>query len=144
MHVQHIPMYQKLDCLGLEQGSRDMKNWIKEDLRRKEMVFVPIQKADHWSLIVVNPKTKLIEYTLANGYIDTSIQKGGVPAVSGCMEHTAILSQLIREAKAEKKGLVVVWLDIANAYGSIPHNLIQIALRRAHAPEGFYKLVESY
>merc|ERR1739840_24892 len=53
-------------------------------------------------------------------------------------------SQLIREAKAEKKSLVVVWLDIANAYGSIPHNLIQIALRRAHAPEGFCKLVESY
>ena len=55
-------MYQKLDCLGLEQGSRDMNNWIKEDLRSKEMVFVPIQKADHWSLIVVKPKTKLIEY----------------------------------------------------------------------------------
>ena len=46
---------------------------------------------------------RLVTYTLANGYIDTSIQKGGVPAVSGCMEHTAILSQLIREAKAEKK-----------------------------------------
>ena len=54
-------------------------------------------------------------YTLANKYIDTSIQKGGVPGVSGCMEHTVILSQLIREAKAEKKGLVVVWLDTANA-----------------------------
>merc|ERR1712055_51021 len=55
-----------------------------------------------------------------------------------------ILSQLIREAKAEKKSLVVVWLDIAHGYGSIPHNLIQIALRRAHVPEGFCKLVESY
>ena len=87
---------------------------------------------------------RLVAYTLANKYIDTSIQKGGVPAVSGCMEHTAILSQLIREAKAEKKGLVVVWLDIANAYGSIPHNLIQLALRRAHVPENFCKLVESY
>lgn len=51
-----------------------------------------------------------------------------MPGVSGCMEHTAILSQLIREAKAEKKGLGVVWVDIANTYGSIPHNLIQIAL----------------
>jgi len=87
---------------------------------------------------------RLVAYTLANKYIDTSIQKGGVPAVSGCMEHTAILSQLIREAKAEKKGLVVVWLDIANAYGSIPHNLIQLALRRAHVPENFCNLVESY
>ena len=67
-----------------------------------------------------------------------------MPAVSGCMEHTAILSQLIREAKVEKKDLVVVWLDIANAYGSIPHSLIQLALRRAHVPEEVCKLVESY
>ena len=87
---------------------------------------------------------RLVTYTLANGYIDTSIQKGGVPAVSGCMEHTAILSQLIREAKAEKKDLAVVWLDIANAYGSIPHSLIQLALRRAHVPEEVCKLVELY
>ena len=60
------------------------------------------------------------------------------------MEHSAILSQLIREAKAEKKDLVVTWLDIANAYGSIPHSLILLALRRAHVPEEFCKLVESY
>ena len=54
------------------------------------------------------------------------------------------MSQLIREAKAEKKDLVVTWLDIANAYGSIPHSLIQIALRRAHVPDEICKLVESY
>ena len=85
-----------------------------------------------------------MSYTLANKYIDTSIQKGGVPAISGCLEHTAILSQLIREAKSEKNDLVVVWLDIANAYGTIPHSLIQLALRRAHVPEEYCKLVESY
>ena len=35
---------------------------VTEDLREKEMIFVPIQKYDHWSLIVVKPKTKSIEY----------------------------------------------------------------------------------
>ena len=59
---------------------------------------------------------RLVKYTLPNGYIDLSIQKGGVPDVSGCLEHTtAILSQLIRKAKEEKKELVVIWVDIANA-----------------------------
>ena len=81
---------------------------------------------------------------MANNYIDTSIQKGGVPGISGCLEHTAILSQLIREAKSEKKNLVVTWLDIANAYGSIPHNIIQTALEKAHIPEKTRQLVESY
>ena len=133
-------------------------NTMSESWRKAEGIFIPkedgatsVEKFRTISLLNVEGKLyfalqadRLVTYTLANGYIDTSIQKGGVPAVSGCMEHTAILSQLIREAKAEKKDLVVVWLDIANAYGSIPHSLIQLALRRAHVPEEVCKLVESY
>ena len=134
------------------------KNMISESWRTAEGVFIPkedgatsVDKFRTISLMNVEGKLyfalradRLLHYTLANKYIDTSIQKGGVPGISGCMEHTAILSQLIREAKAEKKGLVVTWLDIANAYGSIPHSLIKLALRRAHVPEEFCKLVESY
>ena len=65
------------------------------------------------------------------------------PSISGCLEHTAVLSQLIREAKLEKN-LVITWLDIVNAYGSIPHNIILTALRRAHVPEEIVALVERY
>ena len=64
--------------------------------------------------------------------------------MSGCLEHTAVLSQLIREAKKEKKNLVVTWLDIANAYGSIPHYLIIEALKEAHIPEDTVRLIEDY
>ena len=133
-------------------------NMISESWQKAEGTFIPkedgatlVEKFRTVSLLNVEGKLyfalradRLVTYTLANKYIDTSIQKGGVPGISGCMEHTAILSQLIREAKAEKKGLVVVWLDIANAYGSIPHSLIQLALRRAHVPEEICKLVETY
>ena len=134
------------------------KNAISDSWQKAEGIFIPkedgatsVEKFRTISLLNVEGKLyfalradRLVNYTLANKYIDTSIQKGGVPGISGCMEHTAILSQLIREAKAEKKGLVVVWLDIANAYGSIPHDMIQLALRRAHVPEEFCKLVETY
>ena len=78
---------------------------------------------------------RLTKYAVANGYIDTSVQKGGVPGVSGCMEHTGILTQLIREAKEGRKDLVVTWLDIANAYGTIPHRVIMTALQKAYVPE---------
>ena len=64
--------------------------------------------------------------------------------MSGCLEHTALLSQLIREAKTGKGDLVVTWLDIANAYGSIPHSLILTALERTHVPERMRQLIESY
>ena len=36
------------------------------------------------------------------------------------------------------------WLDIANAYGSIPHKLISIALQRAHVPKEIQDLIHSY
>ena len=87
---------------------------------------------------------RLLQYVQDNKYIDSSIQKGGLPEISGCLEHTAILSQLIREAKADKKNLVITWLDVANAYESIPHNLIQTALQRAHVPEDVCDLVKDY
>ena len=87
---------------------------------------------------------RLTKFAMANGRIDTSIQKGGVPGVAGCLEHTAVISQLIREAKAGKGDLVVTWLDIANAYGSLPHEVIMTALKSAHVPDQMCKLVESY
>ena len=134
------------------------KNLVSDEWRKAEGLFIPkeedaetVEKFRTISLLNVEGKLyfalradRLLSYALDNGYIDTSIQKGGVPGVSGCLEHTAILSQMIREAKAEKKNLVVTWLDIANAYGSIPHSLIQVALQRAHVPEDVCKLIDSY
>ena len=64
--------------------------------------------------------------------------------MSGCLEHTALLSQLVREAKSGKKDLEVVWLDIANAYGSMIHQLIMTTLKRAQVPDGICKVIESY
>lgn len=74
-----------------------------------------------------------------------SIQKRGIERFSGCLEHTGVLSQLIQEAK-EKKGnfLTVVWLDLANAYRSIPHNLVQVALDHYHIPHHIQGMITSY
>ncbi len=59
-------------------------------------------------------------YMVKSKYVDTSIQKGGIPGVSRCLEHAGVLNQLIREAKESKGNLTVVWLVLANASGSIP------------------------
>ena len=54
---------------------------------------------------------RLTSFLTGNSYIDTSVQKGGVPGFSGCVEHTSAISQLIHEAKKERKDHTVVWLD---------------------------------
>ncbi|XP_033755855.1 uncharacterized protein LOC117338607 [Pecten maximus] len=87
---------------------------------------------------------RMTTYMLDNQYIDIAVQKGGVPGVSGCIEHTSILSQIIREAKELKGELAVVWLDLANAYGSMPHKLVQMTLERYHVPEKIRLLLQRY
>ena len=135
-----------------------VRNQISEAWKEAEGVLIPkedgatdIGKFRTISLLNVEGKLffsfkakRLLDFTLANKYIDTTIQKGGIPGVSGCLEHTSLLSQLIQEAKSEKKNLVVTWLDISNAYGSIPHKLIRKALEAAHVSKEMIDLIDSY
>ncbi|GFN82174.1 reverse transcriptase [Plakobranchus ocellatus] len=84
--------------------------------------------------------SRLTKYLTENGFINTSVQKGGIPEVSGCLEHA--IWEAIQRAKSEKLNLDVVWLDLANAYGSVPHEMIQLALRMYHVPEVIQQLQE--
>ena len=36
----------------------------------------------------------------------------------------------LKSAKRDKTRLSAIWLDVANAYGSVPHRLIYFALKR--------------
>ncbi|CAC5418540.1 unnamed protein product [Mytilus coruscus] len=86
----------------------------------------------------------MTKYMVENSYIDTFMQKGGIAGFSGCVEHTSVLSQLIHEAKTGKKNLAVVWLDLANSYGSVPHKLTEMAMDHYHIPEHIKKIVQKY
>lgn len=87
---------------------------------------------------------RLNEFLLKNAYIDTSVQKGGVPGVPGCLEHTGVVTQLIREARESRGDLATLWLNLTNAYGSIPHKLVETALTRHHVPEMIRNLIMDY
>ncbi|GFO46016.1 reverse transcriptase [Plakobranchus ocellatus] len=52
--------------------------------------------------------------------------------------------EAIQRAKSEKLNLDVVWLDLANAYGSVPHEMIQLALRMYHVPEAMQVMLDDY
>ena len=47
--------------------------------------------------------------------------------------------------REESKGnLMVAWLDLANAYGSIPHGLINAAMEQYHIPQHIRGMITSY
>ncbi|XP_063695334.1 uncharacterized protein LOC134826767 [Bolinopsis microptera] len=52
--------------------------------------------------------------------------------------------EVLKEAKVKKKDLSVVWLDLANAYGAVPHVLIARALRFYNVPEKVINIILRY
>lgn len=87
---------------------------------------------------------RLTKFLLKNNCIDPSVQKGGIPGAPGCLEHIGVVTQLIREAHESRGDLAVLWLDLTNAYGSIPHKLVELALHRHHVPSKIKDLILDY
>ena len=79
-----------------------------------------------------------------NKLINSSIQKGCMEKIPGCWEHMSMVWNELKSSKSQKGSLAAIWLDIANAYGSVPHQLIFFALRRYGVPEHWVKLIMNY
>ena len=94
-----------------------------------------------FSLISKHLEAHLIEN---NSFINTSIQKGCMEKVPGCWEHMSTVWSALKEARSNKSDLATIWLDIANAYGSIPHKLIFFALKRYGVHDHWISLVQNY
>ena len=81
---------------------------------------------------------------ISNGYLDTSVQKAFIPGVPGCLEQYEKLSAIIKDAHTKHKSLAVCWLDLANAFGSVHHRLIDFCLHHYHAPMPFISTISLY
>ena len=77
-------------------------------------------------------------------YTDTSIQKGEFPGFTNYFEHTRAMTQLLNEAMIKHKDLTVVWLDQANAYESILHQLIHVTMHQYYIPDLSSNLIMNY
>ena len=55
-----------------------------------------------------------------------------------------MLYEALKEAKRETRQIVVAWIDLANAFGSVRHNLIQFALDWYHVPKSMQTLIFNY
>ena len=72
-------------------------------------------------------------------------QKGFLPGVRGIHEHTFLLQTAIDEAKKHRGDLSVAWLDLTNAFGSIPHPVLIELFRSLPIPEALrHKLADIY
>ena len=72
------------------------------------------------------------------------VENSYIPGFSGCIEYTSVISQVIKEEKKDKKNFAAVWLDLANADRSVPHQLIESAMELYHLPEKVQGIVRRY
>ena len=79
-----------------------------------------------------------------NKFINKSVQKGCMEKVPGCWEHISMVWAALKEAKSKNLSLATIWLDIANAYGSIQHKLIIFALFRYGVSPKWIHLIKTY
>ncbi len=122
----------KLNCIG---------DILYEECRNRFGVVAEKQKGSKQK---GRREREIEQLVKSNGYIDTSCQTAGVPGFPGCVEHSAVIWEQIQRAKRERGDLHVVWLDLANAYGSVPHQLIEYALDFFYIPVCIRALVAKY
>ena len=80
-------------------------------------------------------KQRWMSYMVGNNYLNTAVQKAFVDGVPGCTEHHLKLLSTINDARRKHKSLCICWLDLANAFGSVHHDLIRFSLEHYHAPQ---------
>jgi hypothetical protein len=69
-------------------------------------------------------------------------QKGFVQGQSGCMEHAMLTREMISHATFHCKNLYMVQIDLSNALGSVPHELIMCNMYSMGFPCATVELVQ--
>ena len=79
-----------------------------------------------------------------NNYTDQAIQKGLLLGIAVCVEYTHALMETLFDAKQNASEIVVVWLDLANVYGSVAHYLVQLTLEWYYISSATRELIFNY
>ena len=102
---------------GKENESEDVGNWR------------PIAVLDTVYRIFSKVMNKRVMSWMIEGKLLSSVQKA-IGQADGCAEHNFILTSIEEEAKRNKRPVHMVWLDLTDAFGSVPHDLIWFTLNK--------------
>ncbi len=86
---------------------------------------------------------RFVNYLTGNKYIDKSAQKAFINRVNGTVEHNQVLNKCIQHSKSNKKTIHITFFHLEDAFGSVPHDLIQHTLQRFHIPQEIQNYITS-
>lgn len=70
-----------------------------------------------------------------------SPEQKGFCRVDGTGEHIAALKTVVHQVVNNFQNMTVAWLDLTNAFGSVPHAVMQKAIKALGFPKRFCKIV---
>ena len=88
-------------------------------------------------------RNRIFNFVCSNGFIESGIQKGFWPGISGTIEHTELLSYIINHARTKQRSLIVTLIDLKNAFGEVHHRLVRTVLAGHHIPEEIVCFIEN-
>ena len=72
----------------------------------------------------------IIVRRIASWAISTSAFSEAQKAFDSCAEHNFLLRSIMTDSRRRKKDLLLTWLDLRDAFGSVPHQLILSLMKR--------------
>ena len=86
---------------------------------------------------------RLEKFVLTNKLLDSSIQKGFLFGINGTMEHIFSIDSLLANARSSKKPIIMSFLDLKNAFGSVCHQYLFDILQYLELPSAFISYIIS-
>lgn len=88
---------------------------------------------------------RLTNYILANKYIDTNIQKGGISGLKfAIFEQVYKVKNILKHANKNHKSCCILFLDISNAYGNLNRESLCKILQTYHVDQKFINYFNSF
>ena len=84
---------------------------------------------------------RLENFLLDNHLIDPSIQKGFLRNCPGTYEHIFALNAILDQARQLDLPTIISFLDLKNAFGSVPHQLVFDILQHIRIPSGIINYI---
>lgn len=111
----------------------------REDLRN----FRPISLQLTIYKILAGVLAKRFRQWIMDNGVVSSCQKGFLP-YDGCFEHNYVLRSVMEDSKRRNRNVRIAWLDLANAFGSVPHDILWNMLERLSVPQDFRDICREF
>ena len=92
--------------------------------------------------LIISKRTT--NYVISNKMIDPFLQKGFIPGINGCVDHNLVMDEIIKDAKMKRRTVHITFFDLADAFGSVPHQLIFDTFKRLHMQEQIIKYLKCF